>query len=111
MIAVYKIPDGAHPDIAALDLLSEFWRIRLPEGCTKLSSRAKKRHGTMGGVWMLHEPGVMYYGATVRKEGNLDDVKETHCCASCTTSQKNRRPKKKLSGAAIRAQTDRPGVE
>ena len=26
---------------------------------------------------MLREPGIMYYGATVRKEGNLDDVRDS----------------------------------
>jgi zinc protease len=77
VISAYKIPDGANPDSAALDLLSDVLAETPAGRLHKALVESKKATGTMGGIWMLREPGIMYYGATVRKEGNLDDVKDS----------------------------------
>ena len=66
--------------MAALDLLSDVLADTPAGRLHKSLVESEKATGTMGGIWMLREPGVMYYGATVRKEGNLDDVKDS-CCA------------------------------
>lgn len=77
VMAVYKTPDGAHPDMAALDVLSTILADTPSGRLHKALVETKKAASTMGGLMPLRDPGVMIYGATVRKEGNLDDVKET----------------------------------
>ena len=77
VVAMYKTPDGAHTDAAALDILGTVLSDTPSGRLHKSLVETKKAANTMGGLWMLSEPGVMLYGATVRKEGNLDDVKET----------------------------------
>lgn len=76
VMAAYKTPDGAHPDMAALDILTSILA-ETPSGrLHKALVETKKATDTEGAVWQLREPGVMYYGATVRKDGNLDEVKD-----------------------------------
>ena len=77
VMAVYKTPDGAHPDSAALDILSSVIADTPSGRLHKALVESKKAASTMGGLMMTSEPGVMIYGATVRKDGNLDDAKQT----------------------------------
>ena len=77
VLVVYRIPDGAHPDIAPLTILSVILG-HTPSGrLHKALVESKKAANSGGGLWQLNEPGVMMYGATVRKDGNVDDVKDT----------------------------------
>jgi zinc protease len=77
LLVVYKTPDGAHPDIAALHVLSTILADTPSGRLHKALVESKKAASASGGLWQLAEPGIMLYTATVRKEGNLDDVKET----------------------------------
>lgn len=77
VMALFKTPDGAHPDMAVLDVLSSILA-ETPSGrLHKALVESKKAASTMGGLMQLRDPGVMIYGATVRKEGDVDDVKQT----------------------------------
>ena len=53
VIAAYKIPDGAHPDMAALDLLSDVLADAPAGRLHKALVEVKKATGTMGGIWLL----------------------------------------------------------
>ena len=86
VLAVYKTPDGAHPDMPALNILSSVLAETPAGRLHKALVETKKAASTEGGIWQLREPGIMLYGATVRKEGNLDEAKETFFCAWFTTS-------------------------
>ena len=77
IMALYKIPDGAHADMAALDILGTVLADTPSGRLHKALVESKKAASTMGGVMMLSEPGVMLYGATVRKDASLEDAKQT----------------------------------
>jgi zinc protease len=77
VIAIYKTPDGAHPDMAALNVLTTILNDTPSGRLHKALVETKKAANVGGGIWQLSEPGVMAFRATVRKDGNLDDVKET----------------------------------
>ena len=76
VLALYKMPDGAHPDIPALNILSSVLAETPAGRLHKALVETKKAANTEGGIWQLREPGAMFYGATVRKEGNLDEAKD-----------------------------------
>ena len=76
VLALYKTPDGAHPDMAALNILSSVLAETPAGRLHKALVETKKAASTEGGIWQLREPGIMLYGATVRKEGNLDEVRD-----------------------------------
>ena len=75
--ALYHIPDGGHPDTAALDVLAELMR-RAPSGrLYQALVETKKAASVNSFEFQLKEPGVIIFGATVRKEANLDDARDT----------------------------------
>jgi zinc protease len=74
---IYHIPDAANPDLSALDLLADVLR-RQPSGrLYKAIVETKKAASIGAGAISLREPGVILFNATVRKESNLDDARET----------------------------------
>ena len=74
---VYHIPDGGHPDTAALDVLADLMR-RAPTGrLYQALVETKKAASVNSFEFQLREPGVIIFGATVRKESNLDDARDT----------------------------------
>jgi zinc protease len=76
VISLYKVPDGAHADMAALDVLADVLS-ETPSGrLHKALVESKKAVTTMGGTFSLAEPGAILFAATVRKDGNLDDAKQ-----------------------------------
>ncbi|HYP08459.1 MAG TPA: pitrilysin family protein [Bryobacteraceae bacterium] len=77
ILAVYKTPDGAHPDMAALNLLTTILADTPSGRLHKALVESKKAASVGAGVWPTSEPGVMLFSATVRKDGNLDEVKDT----------------------------------
>ncbi|HEY3835592.1 MAG TPA: pitrilysin family protein [Bryobacteraceae bacterium] len=73
----YHIPDAANPDMSALDLMADILR-RQPSGrLYKALVETKKAASVGAGTLSLREPGVILFNATVRKESNLDDARET----------------------------------
>ncbi len=77
VLALYRTPDGAHPDSAALDVLATLLADTPAGRLHKALVETKKAAGVSGFNWQLAEPGVMMYQASVRKEANLDDAKTT----------------------------------
>lgn len=74
---VYHIPDGGHPDTAALDVLADLMR-RAPTGrLYQAVVETKKAASVNSFEFQLREPGVILFAATVRKESNLDDARDT----------------------------------
>ena len=75
--ALYHIPDGGHPDTAPLDVLTELMA-RAPSGrLYQALVESKKAASVNSFEYQLKEPGVILFGATVRKEANLDDARDT----------------------------------
>jgi zinc protease len=73
---VYHIPDGAHPDLAALDVLTDIMR-RPPAGrLYKALVETKKAANVSSFTFQLKEPGVMFFMAQVRKENSLDEARD-----------------------------------
>ena len=76
-MVMYHIPDGAHPDMPALDVLSSVLASGPSSRLHKALVETKKAASAGGGVWVLREPGIMYYEAVIRKEASLEDARET----------------------------------
>jgi zinc protease len=73
---VYHAPDGAHPDMAALDVLADI-ASRPPSGrLYKALVETKKAASVNGFTFQLKEPGVVFFGAQVRKENSLDEARD-----------------------------------
>ncbi|MDQ6678541.1 MAG: insulinase family protein, partial [Acidobacteriota bacterium] len=75
--AVYHTPDGSNPDTAALDVLADLME-RAPSGrLYQALVETKKAASVTAFQFQLKEPGVIVFGATVRKESNLEDARDT----------------------------------
>jgi zinc protease len=73
----YHIPDAAHPDLAALDVLAGVLR-RPPSGrLYKALVETKKAASASAFAFSLREPGLMMLTAMVRKDGDLNDARDT----------------------------------
>src|SRR5688572_23405465 len=73
---VYHGPDGAHPDMAALDVLSDLMS-RPPAGRLYKALVETKKAASVGGFnFQLKEPGMLYLIAQVRKENSLDETRD-----------------------------------
>lgn len=73
----YHTPAGSHPDAAPLEVLAEILS-ETPSGrLYKALVETKKAVSTSGGNFDLHDPGLMEFSATLRKENSLDDVEKT----------------------------------
>src|SRR5712692_2818934 len=73
----YHIPSGAHPDMAALDVLAAVLG-ETPSGrLYKALVDSKKATSASADTFELHDPGLMLIQAQLRKEGSLEDVEKT----------------------------------
>lgn len=73
----YHTPAGSHPDAAPLEVLASILS-ETPSGrLYKALVETKKAVSTSGGNFDLHDPGLIEFGATVKKDGSLDDVDKT----------------------------------
>ena len=77
VLALYRTPDGSHPDNAALDVLTSVLTDAPAGRLHKALVETKKAAGVTGFSWQLAEPGVMLFQARVRKDASLDEAKNT----------------------------------
>ncbi len=74
--AIYHIPQGAHPDAAALQIL-EHVLTNAPSGrLYEALVKTQKATSVSGGSFLMHDPGVFYFSIEVPKQNNLDEVKQ-----------------------------------
>jgi zinc protease len=73
---IYHAPDGANPDMAALDVLADLMS-RPPSGRLYKAMVETKKAANVGGFnFQLKEPGMMIFTAQVRKENSLDEARD-----------------------------------
>jgi zinc protease len=77
LMAAYHVPSGADPDAAALEVLGEIFSAAPAGRLYKALVESKKAVSAYADLYQLHDPGVMLFGAQVRKEGSLDDAEKT----------------------------------
>ncbi|MBV8032561.1 MAG: insulinase family protein [Betaproteobacteria bacterium] len=74
--ALYRVPAGSHPEYPAIDVLVRVLG-DVPAGRLH---RALVQAGLATQIWGaergLHDPGVMYFGASLAKDGNIDAARE-----------------------------------
>ena len=74
--ALYRVPAGRHPDYPAIDVLVHVLG-NVPAGRLH---RALVQKGLASSSWGsergLHDPGYMYFGASLPKDGNIDAARE-----------------------------------
>ena len=68
LTAVYHIPAGANPDFAALEVLQEVLSTPPSGRLYKALVDSKKAVSESGDAWQLHDPGILFFLAQVRKE-------------------------------------------
>jgi zinc protease len=74
--AMYRVPAGAHPDYPAVDVLVEALRVA-PQGRLHQALVQKGlASSAWGGERALRDPGVMYFGASLAKDGSLDAARD-----------------------------------
>ncbi len=73
---MYRVPAGAHPDYAAVDVLTNVLG-DVPSGRLH---RALVQKGLASSVWgserALHDPGYVYFGAALDKSASLDKARD-----------------------------------
>ena len=73
---MYRVPAGAHPDYAAVDVLANVLG-DVPSGRLH---RALVQKGLASSVWgserALHDPGYVYFGAALDKSASLDKARD-----------------------------------
>ena len=73
----YHTPAGSHPDAAPLEVLAEILS-ETPSGrLYKALVETKKAVSTSGGNIDFHDPGLIEFSATIKKDGSMDDVEKT----------------------------------
>src|SRR5580692_3124986 len=77
LTAIYHIPAGADPDFAALEVLEEVLSTPPAGRLYKALVDSKKAVSASGDTWQLHDPGVLFFMAQVRKDSSLDDAEKT----------------------------------
>jgi zinc protease len=77
MAALYHIPAGANPDFAALEVLEEVLATPPAGRLYKALVDSKKAVSESGDTWQLHDPGILFFMAQVRKDSSLDDAEKT----------------------------------
>ncbi|MDQ6705767.1 MAG: insulinase family protein [Acidobacteriota bacterium] len=99
---VYHIPDGGNPDTAAMQVLADMMR-RAPTGrLHRALVETKKAASVNAFEFQLREPGVVLFGATVRKESSLDEARDAmlktieNVAAAPPTSEEVERSKAEL---------------
>jgi zinc protease len=71
----YHIPNGVHPDYAAVDVLNDILTNEPSGRLYKALVETKKASSTFGYAMAMHDAGFAYYSADVLKEKSLDDAK------------------------------------
>jgi zinc protease len=73
---LYRVPAGSHPDYPAIDILVHL----LGDVPTGRLHRALVQTGAASFTWGaergLHDPGFMYFGASLPRDGSLDKARE-----------------------------------
>jgi zinc protease len=77
LTAVYHIPAGANPDFAALEVLQEVLSTPPSGRLYKALVDSKKAVSESGDAWQLHDPGILFFLAQVRKDSSLPDAEKT----------------------------------
>ncbi len=75
LACLYHIPPGSHPDAAAVDILTDIMTMQPSGRLYKALIETKKASSQYGYCATLKEPGFVYFGAQVRKENDLEEVK------------------------------------
>ena len=74
--SLYRVPAGHHPDYPAIDVLTNI----LGDAPSGRLHRALVQKGLASYVWGaergLHDPGFIYFGAALPKEGRIDAARE-----------------------------------
>ncbi len=76
VMAMYHIPASAHPDLAALDVLSSVLSMQPTGRLYKALVETKKAVSTSAGTREMHDPGVMIVNAIVPKDASLADAEK-----------------------------------
>ncbi len=71
----YHIPNGVHPDYAAIDVLNNILTNEPSGRLYKALVESKKATSTYGYAMAMHDAGFAIYSADVLKEKSLDDAK------------------------------------
>ena len=75
-MALYRAPAGSHPDFPAIDVLANV----LGEAPSGRLHRAIVQKGLASATWgaarEMHDPGYLYFGASLGKEANLGAARE-----------------------------------
>lgn len=72
----YHIPAGGHPDIAALDVLSNILGYGPSSRLYKALVETKKASGVLAYIFLGHDPGLLEVMAEVRRDDPLEQVRE-----------------------------------
>jgi zinc protease len=76
VMALYRAPAGSHPDFPALDVLANV----LGESPSGRLHRAIVQKGLASAAWgaarEMHDPGYMYFGASLGREGNIGEARD-----------------------------------
>jgi zinc protease len=73
---LYHIPAAAHPDLAALDVMSEILTAKPAGRLYKALVETKKATSVSGGVMGLHDPGILEIVAQVADESTPEEVRD-----------------------------------
>ena len=72
--AAYHIPSGASPEFAAVDVLGQLL-LDTPSGrLYKKLVATKIATGVSGGAYQLHDPSLLFFEASARKDADLDNI-------------------------------------
>ncbi|MCW3097491.1 MAG: peptidase protein [Chthonomonadaceae bacterium] len=74
--AVYHVPSGSHPDYASIDILTQMLGDEPSGRLYRELVLPKKAASVFAFGFQLREPGVAFFGATVRKETSLDEARD-----------------------------------
>ncbi len=75
-MAAYHVPAGSDPDFAAISVLSQILGDTPTGRLYKGLVEGKKATATFAFPMQLKEPGVLFVGAQLRPDGNLEEAKE-----------------------------------
>lgn len=73
---MYHIAPGSHPDAAAADILTDIMTMEPSGRLYKALVETKKASSQFGYCATLKEPGFVYFAAQVRKENNVNEVRD-----------------------------------
>lgn len=77
VMALYHVPAGADRDFAAVEVLEGVLDNQPSGRLYKALVESKEATSAGGDEWQLHDPGVLFFTAQVRKENSLEDAEKT----------------------------------